>query len=124
MKLSEAMMLGDSLRKRNHRVTLMRMEGTCVGCAIGGAILAVGGTSRDEFEQLFPWVQDFRSQRGKSVWYEVSGMFFKVAHNWMPLEEIADWVRSIEPECGECNCFDCICPKVQQETPQVVEVTA
>ena len=42
MKLSEAMMLGDSLRMRNPRVYLEGSEGCRHGCAIGGAVLATG----------------------------------------------------------------------------------
>jgi hypothetical protein len=28
----------------------------------------------------------------------------------MTLEELAEYIRKMEPECGECNSFDCHCP--------------
>lgn len=60
LRLSDAILLGDSLKARDERLFL-NSDGTC-GCAIGGAILAAGGSGRwriHEVPQLksrWPWL--------------------------------------------------------------------
>src|ERR1700733_5770950 len=126
MKLSEAMMLGDSLRVRNGEYFIGEKDGVCVGCAIGGAILAVGHRdSWDRFE-LWPWLQSQCPSRlhlhsGSWTWQdrigceapneEFPGGFTSVCRGESTFEKLVDYVRSIEPDCGECNQFECTCQK-------------
>lgn len=113
MKLSEAMMLGDSLRIRDSAMFLR--DGGC-GCAIGGALLATGCTF-DFYKQFksgkpkyiaplmrlwWPWVTD------DLVW-DISGQFNEVCMGRLTFEKLVDYVASIEPSCGDCNRFDCTC---------------
>lgn len=63
MKLSTAMMLGDSLRERTNEIYLdQKKDGTYCGCAVGGALLALGrGRVIGEFNDIrfviFPWLR-------------------------------------------------------------------
>jgi hypothetical protein len=43
-----------------------------------------------------------------------------VCKGLMTLEQLVDYVRSIEPECGDCNRFDCLCVQ-KMGNPQPVE---
>ena len=116
MKLSEAMMLGDSLRER---------DGSCwydpknnCGCAMGGAALAIGEGGRwllhVEFYRMWPWLSIENLNA-------ISYRFLRVCAGTQTFEELVDYVRSIEPECGECNTYVCTCKKTVE--PVVEEVT-
>lgn len=101
MKLSDAMVLGDSLRDRQWSIWLSANK-SC-GCAIGGAILAIG--KGDEFlasylslilsnEPIFrywPWLE----YEGLN---QISARFRKVCRGEMTFEQLVDYVRSIEPD--------------------------
>lgn len=115
MRLSEAMMLGDSLRTRNEATFLDMTSNPPCGCAIGGAILAVGGRSRFERNSLWPWLVE-TSQHHSSFSHEsVIGCgswknqpsFANVMDGNCTFEQLVDYVRSIEPSCGICCRFDC-----------------
>lgn len=43
----------------------------------------------------------------RTIWatFDLKVMFDKT----MTIEQLADWVRSVEPECRECNQFQCTC---------------
>lgn len=116
MKLSVAMMLGDSLRARN--ATIWYDPNTNCGCAIGGAALAVGERSmwmvHQDFLKMWPWL-DF------PILSAISKKFYNVVEGRETFEELVDYVRSIEPECGECNTYVCTCKKTLE--PVVEEVT-
>lgn len=95
MKLSEAILLGDSLKKPASYLFLSP-DGSC-GCALGGAALAVGITTllthpceSDEFMAAFPWFTMHISA-------EIGVRYFKVEAGRMVIEELVDFVRSIEP---------------------------
>lgn len=115
MKLSVAMMLGDSLRIRNEMTTLSEGDRGYCGCAIGAGVLAVGGTHSVDYHTLFPWLLEPFFDNGQGImrnyWGAISRRFIQVMHGGMTYEQLADWVRSVEPECGECNKFVCTCAK-------------
>lgn len=124
MKLSEAIILGDSLRERRWSSFLFRRpDGTFCGCAIGGAALACGQTEMYGYRKLFPWLLE-KSGRGGMKWADAIGTgdggdhpdFSLVVEGRYSIEQLADYVRSIEPDCGECNQFECSCPKAVPET--------
>lgn len=116
MKLSEAMMLGSAT---------MKMErGEIQSCAIGAAANALGLIAYDGTRarlvaifHTWPWL----STNGW-VSHDCSRIItlfdHQVCDGEMTFEQLVDYVRSIEPECGECNRFECTCQK--QETPQLV----
>lgn len=91
MKLSEAILLGDSLKKPYPAGFLSQGE----GCALGGAILAVNGTyNYDRVEAVqrhWPWftIENFD---------EVSALYWNVCEGKMTIEQLADYVRTIEPD--------------------------
>lgn len=126
MKLSEAMMLGDLMRKRvNHIYLSVHPDGAC-GCAIGGATLAMGRTGNEDHEALWPWLRE-KGPHGR-LWDYVIGIgaadgnpsFTEVMRGHITFEQLVDYVRSIEPACGECNRFECTC--APKEEPSRVEV--
>lgn len=106
MKLSEAILLGDSLKKPD-AATFLSGDGFC-GCALGGALIAKTldkqylaefldpDNEDEEFEGLpviranFPWL------KGDHV-TEISYLYFGVCDGDVTIEQIADYVRSIEP---------------------------
>lgn len=113
MRLSEAMMLGDSLRTRSHVVYLDMETVPPCGCAIGGSALAVGATLPLQHREVWPWLSDLLSDR--ILDYEciigcgVDISFSRVMDGSCTFEKLVDYVRSIEPSCGDCNCFECSC---------------
>jgi hypothetical protein len=118
MKLSTAMMLGST--------TCKMVPGDWNSCALGCAGNAVGigqGVRREA--SGFIWMSDGRgrSQHIYDVWPWLNGekMFWaaliwgkfdsKVCSGEITLEQLVDYVRSIEPSCGDCNKFECSCVK-------------
>jgi hypothetical protein len=119
MKLSEAMMLGDGLRKRDYRTYLLPLHGgKWCGCAIGGATLAMGRTGRFAHRELWPWLNKLNiSKRSWEIEIGLQGeiSFKAVMRDECTFEQLVDYVRSIEPECGECNRFECSCSVPAEE---------
>lgn len=122
MKLSIAMLMGDTLRKRDAEHWLTE-DGSC-GCAMGGALLAVSGTAKDlkqpracawsspvTFFRRWPWLTE-------TELINISGQFNRVVDGDATFESLVDYVRSIEPECGECCQFDCACKVAGVEASQ------
>jgi len=118
-KLSTMMMLGSTmLDQRDASKYLEQRDGKWCGCAIGMACLAMGESTGTSRHHLFPWLSS--SPEGTSLSYDlrISSMFRTVCGDtpsiygdrpMASLEEIVDWVRGVEPECGECNSFECTC---------------
>ena len=121
MKLSEAMMLGDSLRRRDPRIYLGGSEGCRYGCAIGGAVLATGYETEQSAGELaverWPWLNEERPNRCSTyaayIGCDSKAGFTAVIEGKITFEQLVDYVRSIEPECGECNRFQCTCVKAE-----------
>jgi hypothetical protein len=124
MKLSEAILLGDSLRKRDPRAFLYEIDGEACGCALGGAELAVGVGVKDPyaFRRIWPWTQ--KQTDGSITLEDEIGFgdvrsthpgFTDVYKGKATIEQLADYVRSVEPECGECNQFECTCDHSTKE---------
>ena len=118
-KLSTMIMMGSTLLERFDPLTYLECdeEGKWYGCAIGMACKAVGVPSAKKYE-MWPWLYELSRNGFRYVSY-VSCMFRTVcgldpmgnsdapiAHT---IEEIVDWVKLVEPECGECNRFQCSC---------------
>jgi hypothetical protein len=96
MRLSEAILLGDSLKRCSPWEYDCELGGS--GCAIAGARLAAGMIGDGElpwasplFKQAWPWVT-FQHIN------DISNMYFSLADGNCTIEEIADYVRSVEPE--------------------------
>jgi hypothetical protein len=120
MKLSEAMMLGSTLVK-------MR-AGDWNNCALGVAAQAAGISAQGRSGPIYrkwPWLE-IRVEASEFfhashilcpiLWItEIWARFDKlVVCGEMTFEQLVDYVRSIEPECGECNRFQCTCVKVEE----------
>lgn len=112
MKLSEAMLLGS--------VTCKMEPGNLDSCALGCAGNAVGIPSVEQIgfkprwiaiSERWPWIRDEVEPRytyRAAIWGAFDG---PVCNGRMTLEQLVDYVRSIEPDCGVCNRFACSCPK-------------
>lgn len=129
MRLSTAMMLGDVLRERDGSLYLTVSGGRACGCAIGGAYLAIGRTRVDhQTMSEFPWLMDIGPD-GQNCWTAqigcgVSGISFNsVMRGDFTFEQLVDYVRSVEPSCGDCNKFDCSCVQKMDVTPTYNTVT-
>lgn len=143
MKLSIAMMLG--------RVTCKMKAGDWNTCALGAAGNAVGvpnfvktpewpapddlrphllfakwpwllSEAPQPFERFFYCGAPYYEGLG-SAWYgRITRRFdHEVCTGQMTFEQLADYVTSIEPECGECNKFVCSCVKAGENVGWVVE---
>jgi hypothetical protein len=126
MKLSEAMMLGSA--------TCQMVEGNWNTCALGAAATAAGVRlylddqwnddgdleSLDDREReivaMWPWIDNPTTppeELRDPTWKEAIFNRFDdgVCKGGMTFEALVDYVRSIEPECNECNRFECSCQK-------------
>lgn len=114
MKLSEAMMLGSTLC-----VMKPRDFDTCaLGCAASaiGIRLYHGYIGRlSEICKAWPWL-DFTNY-DEEIFSRFDDL---VCRDLMTFEQLVDYVRSVEPECGECNRFECSC----SQALHIVETTA
>lgn len=120
MKLSDSIILGST--------TCKLKVGDLNVCAVGAAANAVGlplmKNSRD-FSRLeavynyWPWLYGDNSS-GLRHMGEIAYLFDgQVCRGEMTLEQLADYVRTIEPECGECNQFKCTCKTVIEKEENV-----
>lgn len=110
MKLSEAMMLGST--------TCKMIPGDINSCALGCAGNAIGIKNFDRGQagrldliiRRWPWLEegDWRGHFYQKIYQLFDS---RVCFGSMTLEKLADYVRSIEPDCGECNQFECTCKK-------------
>ena len=125
MRLSEAMMLGS---------TTCKMEaGDWNSCALGCALNAEGvrqyagrdGYGRSiETNDRWPWIWGLIDDEGTTFAEQIWTRFdFQVCDGRMTLEQLVDYVRSIEPDC-DCNRFNCNCKTTQQEPASVEAVNA
>lgn len=142
MKLSEAIMLGSA--------TCKMVAGDINSCALGAALNAVGAerhtlsisikrvgslewsitAGNDRYHALlerWPWL--FAAAPGQASWSPSYGMIvadlFDAHVVWgdMTLEQLADAVSAVEPQC-ECNRFDCGCLVSDREATSVEAVGA
>lgn len=123
MKLSEAIMLGS--------VTCKMEPGNMNSCAFGAALNAVGVPQESwaamrytPLVKMWPWLRLHGgtiqlSDLGETIYRKFD---LEVCTGSMTLEQLVDYVRSIEPDCGECNQFACTCTK--PAAPEVCEVIA
>jgi hypothetical protein len=122
MKMSEAMMLGSTTMK------MVRFD--LRSCALGAAANAVGiptpAHSRDGLRGLliaekWPWITDRYTKWNPWSTYgsHIAQVFnAQVCGGHLSFEVLVDHVRSIEPECGECNRFECTCVRVQEDAEE------
>lgn len=102
MLLQHAIILGDPLKTAD-ATTWLSDDGSC-GCAFGGALLAVGVTP-EEF--LSDWLSfppsEWPCVQSRWPWLTwdhmlaISGMYHDVVSGKSTIEDIADYVRTIEP---------------------------
>jgi len=114
MKLSDAMVLGTT--------TCKMKAGDINSCAIGAACNAVGmkeqgdwrgvdGFSRyRESRLVWPWLNSPSPSRYGDAMRNIYLLFdLEVCEGTMTFEELIQYVRSVEPSCGDCNEFECSC---------------
>jgi hypothetical protein len=122
-----------------------RMEaGNWNSCALGAAANAVGlvrdfnfalfGERHESYARIneinatWPWLdiqhQVVLDEQPETPGHDIYHMFDRyVCTGKMTFEALVDYVRSIEPACGECNRFECTC-KAATVAEQVVLETA
>lgn len=97
MRLSEAIILGDSALRRSPSVWLNRESGC--GCALGRAYYVAGGEKDlvgncigviDGLTEMWPFLT-------KNELQKISMMFFTVCGGGMTIEALADYVKTLEP---------------------------
>lgn len=121
MKLSEAMMLGSvtcKMERGNWEACGLGCAGNALGIAAGDGSNSFGNPRVQAIFQQWPWLRP-ASVFGNACLETESLPYFggkiarlfdeEVATGKMSLEQLVDYVRSIEPSCGECNRFDCTC---------------
>jgi hypothetical protein len=91
-----------------------RGEGTYQICPDGNLRLG-------HIKDAWPWLND--SGLLEAIWKRFDN---QVVCGGMTLEALVDYVRSIEPDCGGCNRFDCTCKRAGAESTasEQVSVTA
>lgn len=111
-------MLGDSFRSRDAYTYLIRCKSGFYGCMMGAALIAVGKAEDENNRNAravlreWPWLSDISDLETQYAFEtEVTERFHLVARGEMTYEQLIDYVRSVEPECGECCRFECICAK-------------
>lgn len=122
---SEAILAGDVLKTSNPYVFVgADLEGQDCGCAIGGALYATGYDHRgkqiwpDALQKRWPWV-------GWVLINQISMAYHEVANGRKTIEQLADWIRSIEPKC-RCHQHNCRCAEttVAAESTVAAEIAA
>jgi hypothetical protein len=113
MKLSEAMMLGSA--------TCKMYPGNWNSCALGAAANAVGIPAKYANDpgpprcvsilNYWPWLDTSHDYPGSPPWGGIiaSRFDYQVCRGTMTYEQLVDYVRAVEPECGECCKFKCTC---------------
>lgn len=120
MQLSEALVLGDPLKRSDSNVWL-NADGSC-GCAFGGALLAAGLATNYIAERHKHWdpshffnLEPYESKTVMAVWpwltkeilLEISRKYTAVCRGEGTIEDVAAYVRSVEPaEQSSTNCLD------------------
>jgi hypothetical protein len=123
MRLSEAMMLGAATCKME--------PGDIRSCAIGAGLNAEGDQSFAigryfAASRIWPWLGELKTLRGdRFLVPDMMGRITRrfddeVCYGEMTLEQLVDYVRSIEPDC-DCNRFNCDCKAAAPETAELVE---
>lgn len=128
MRLSEAILLGDSLKKPNG-ASYDVIDGC--GCALAGARLAAGlGSNRNDpipyadqrFLSMWPWFT-------RDHEFYISKMYFQVCDSKLTIEQLADEVRKWEDELGvyanntEAECQTRDTAQVAQPRPEAASQT-
>lgn len=102
MRLSDAILMGDTLRSRRPSRFLEKTGDGFCGCAIGGALLAIGVEDGNERHKIWPWLKNDNADSPftTQTWTnetEISNQFWMVCAGKRTLEELVDYVRAIEP---------------------------
>jgi hypothetical protein len=100
MRLSDAIGLGRTLVKFDSTKFLWPNDkGECVGCAIGMGLAAIGEVKIERLDQIFvhwPWLNGTDDWTAKPITI-ISEMAHRVAKGEQSLDELIDYVRSVEP---------------------------
>jgi hypothetical protein len=129
MRLSEAIMLGSATCK----LSPADINACAFGCALNSMGVphsslfpetnGIGGKEYARYleaRRIWPWIGDIMQSGAVSFGTHIFTAFDNnVCSGEMTLEQLVDYVRSIEPDC-DCNRFNCDCAKpgevsVQQE---------
>lgn len=98
MLLSDAVMLGS--------VSVKLQAGDWNNCGLGAAATAVGVPCMQHGR--WPWLaKNFNLMNLARMFDD------RVSHGDLSLEEFVAHIRSIEPPCGECCDFDCVCVRAE-----------
>lgn len=105
MQLSEAIILGDSLKRCNPWQWLSA-DGSC-GCGFGGALLAAGVDANTFFGEMkggsAAEVAEAAQVKARWPWLtathleQITCLYFLLTEGQRTIEDVADYVRSVEP---------------------------
>lgn len=126
MKLSEAFILASMVetpvREHDWDHCALGCAGNVAGVPPEIEVTLMGTTFSlherpDTLVNKWPWLNEENKQYHDTYLWQISNMF----EDGVSLTEIANYVRAVEPECGQCCRFDCTCEKaVQQEETETV----
>lgn len=133
MKLSEAMMLGSTTCKMipgDWNSCALGCAGNAVSIPQGVGLACLIGADSDGpiyrnrlIYDAFPWLLECTPEGSWSgiVWYIFDN---QVCLGKVTFEQLVDYVASVEPECGECNRFECTCRPTLFEAEAEAEARA
>lgn len=117
MKLSEAMELaaisGQVERDENWGVCAIGISGKMAGIAdeVEHTMFGCTFTLNERpmcYEKYWPWLEGVNPQTAHKYLWDISDKFEDLG--WT-VSKLSKYVALIEPECGECNRFECTCAK-------------
>jgi hypothetical protein len=96
MRLSDAIAMGQHLIQWDPSKTLCGGAGCAVGMALASMGLSNG--SESELTRLWPWTKNYGDL---GLWWEITPKFYDVHRGKMSIDQLIDWIRSVEPAEAE-----------------------
>jgi len=124
MKLSEAIMLGSTtckMERANWNTCAIGCAGTAVGIEVSASLRSSLLRAR-RILQEWPWLNCLSEREycySEEIWTRFDN---EVVPGYMTLEQLVDYVKSVEPDCGECKQFSCSCKKTEVEVERSEKV--
>lgn len=100
MKMSDSVVFGEIYYERSEGDIALR-----TWLAGGGVLDASRNITTRDMEDMFPWICDV----DQDVLGNLELKYRAVLHNDIDIEDIARYLIEIEPDCGKCNMFRCLC---------------
>lgn len=114
MRLSEAAVLGLMLvcemEPQDINLCYLGLAGTAVGIPLQSAGAAICHRIEAIYD-YWPWLAANNETRGQ----EIMELFDEEVcrRGRMTFQTLNDYIKTIEPACGQCNTFDCCCTRAE-----------